>query len=308
MAELIADTMDWSVYERATEAKVKVQPASKFVEDLVAEFAPKGAAKSAMVSTKLSSKIDFRPGEVTVWAGYNGHRKSMFAGQVALDMCVQNQRTLICSMEMYPRATLARMARQAFLKNELGRSHADFFGKWTDGRLWLFDHHGRVKPSVLLAVMRYFADEFKGAHIFIDSMMMVCESEESLDEQKQFMTDLVRSAQETSLHVHLIAHCRKPQTGEDRPPTKYDVKGTSAISDQAHNVITVYANKAKKTALERNPHDQQALADPDQFITVEKQRNGEWEGRAGLWFHELGLRFSDEQYHAAPYAFTRDMH
>ena len=30
-----------------------------------------------MFSTKLRDAIDFRAGEVTCWAGYSGHRKSM---------------------------------------------------------------------------------------------------------------------------------------------------------------------------------------------------------------------------------------
>ena len=62
---------------------------------------------------------------------------------------------------------------------------------------------------------RYFAEELGGSHVVIDSMMMVCASEEHLDEQKQFVTDLVRLSQETGLHVHLVTHCRKPQGGDE---------------------------------------------------------------------------------------------
>jgi twinkle protein len=127
-------------------------------------------------------------------------------------------------------------------------------------------------------------------------MMMVCASEESMDEQKQFMTDLVRLAQETGLHIHLIAHCRKPGSdGESKPPTKYDLRGSAAISDQAHNVITVWSNKPKKAKLDQNPQDIDALAEPDAAVTVEKQRNGRWEGRAKLWFHEPSMRFLDDR-------------
>ena len=94
-------------------------------------------------------------------------------------------------------------------------------------------------------------------------MMMVCASEESLDEQKQFTTDLVRVAQETGLHLHVIAHCRKPPSGdESKPPSKYDLRGSAAISDQAHNVITVWADKEKKARLEQDPNDMAWLAKP----------------------------------------------
>lgn len=295
MAGLIPDSLNWSEYERSTEARVKVHRAAEFLDDLLRSFQPRDrdAFEPEMFSTKLRERIAFRPGEVTVWAGYNGHRKSMFAGQVALDLCVAHQRVLIASMEMQPAVTLARMARQAWGCARPTQAALEQFARWTDGRLWLFDHMGRVTPQVCMAVIRYFAEELQGSHVFVDSMMMVCASEESLDEQKQFMTDLVRSAQELGVHVHLVAHCRKPQTGEEKPPSKYDLRGSAAISDQAHNVITVWANKAKRAKLEKDPNDAAALADPDVAVTVEKQRNGQWEGRVGLWFHEPSMRFVD---------------
>jgi twinkle protein len=295
VAGVIRDSMDFSAYMRATEAAVKVRKASEFADELADEFSPKeGQRQGHMFSTKLRHDMDFRPGEVTCWAGYNGHRKSMFVGQLALDLCVQNRRTLQASFEMRPAQTLARMARQAHASSVIARDSLASFGRWTDGRLWLFDHMGRISPELCIAVSNYFAAELKGEHVFIDSMMMVCGSEESMDEQKQFMTDLVRLAQETGLHVHLVTHCRKPQAGEDKPPTKYDLRGSAAISDQAHNVITVWSNKAKKAKAEVNAPDT-PWDDPDALVTVEKQRNGRWEGRVKLWFHDDSLRFTDSR-------------
>lgn len=295
MAGLIPDTIDFAAYERATECHAKVRAASIFADDLVAEFAAHSKPPSAeMYSTKLRGLVDFRPEEITVWAGYNGHRKSMFTGQVALDMAVQRRRTLIASMEMSPARTLARMARQAFATHKPSREDLERFSKWTDDRIWIFDHRGRVTPEVMLAVCNYFAKELDGKQVFIDSFMMVCASEENLDEQKQFATDLVRIAKETGLHIHCIAHCRKPQD-DTSPPGRYDIKGSGSISDQADNVITVWANRAKKAALERDPLDSQAAAKPDQIISVEKQRNSEFEGRLQLWFDDTSLRFKDER-------------
>lgn len=303
MAQLIPDTLDFSAYERGTECRVKVRPASSFGDDLLAEFAPASRLHTAeMMSTKLRGLVDFRAGEVTVWAGYNGHRKSMIVGQVALDMAEQRHRTLIASMEMSPARTLARMARQAFATHKPADDQLQRFSEWTDGRVWIFDHIGRVIPDTMLAVCNYFATELQGKQVFIDSFMMACASEESLDEQKQFATDLVRVAQETGLHIHCVAHCRKP-TDDLRPPTKYDIKGSGSISDVAHNVITVWANRAKKAALELDATDSRAAAEPDQFLSVEKQRNGEFEGRVKLWFDDASFRFTDSRLHpVAPYS------
>lgn len=307
MAELIPADFDFDRYMHDTDAAVKVRPASIFSEELRAEFAERkrGAREPKMFSTKLGRCIEFRPGEVTCWAGYNGHRKSMFTGQVALDLCVQRERVLLASFEMRPASTLARMARQAFGVAAPPPAALEHFSRWSDGRLWIFDHLGRITPALCVAVCRYFAEELKGMQVVIDSMMMVCKSEESLDEQKQLVTDLVRLAQETSLHVHLVTHCRKPQTGDEKLPTKYDLRGSAAISDQAHNVITVWQNRSKKAALQLPPTNEKhikALEEPDAVVAVEKQRNGQWEGKLQLWFDEHSFRFMDDRISAVePY-------
>jgi twinkle protein len=298
-AVIQADEIDYRAYERETEPKAKVRRASVFRDELNGQYAIKDNAPrvSIMRSTKLRSLIEFRPGEVTAWAGYSGHRKSMFSGQVALDLIDARQRVLIASMEMQPERTLARMGRQASAQRYPLPRWVDQFMHWTDGRLWLFDHFGRITPSMCMAVCRYFAEELQGQHVFIDSMMMVCSSEERLDEQKQFVTDLCRLAQETGLHVHLVAHCRKPQSGDDKPPTKYDVRGSTAITDQVGNVITVWMNKAKRDA--KNKGDDGTLVDasrmPDAVVSVEKQRFGAWEGRVQLWFDDDSMRFCDDR-------------
>lgn len=262
-----------------------------------------------MHSTKLRSAIEFRPGEVTVWAGFNGHRKSMFTGQVALDLIAQDEPTLLVSLEMLPRKTLYRMCRQATASNEPSPQARAEFLRWTDGRLWMFDHVGALTPTRALALCRYFADELKGRHVFIDSLMKVCQSEESLDEQKKLIGDLCAIGQETGLHLHVVAHAKKPGTeGETRPPTKYDIRGSSAISDQCHNIVTVWMNKSKRTEMEKPSELQSAevLAKPDHLVTIEKQRNGDFEGRFALSFDARSLRFCDNDLdRVEPYAMAQ---
>jgi twinkle protein len=298
MSRFIPDDLDFSAYEHETEFKAQVRKPSAFADDLADEFKPYASRvrRGVMHSTKLRSAIEFRPGEVTVWAGFNGHRKSMFTGQVALDLVAQDEPTLLVSLEMLPRKTLARMCRQATATDLPSADRLADFLRWTDGRLWLFDHVGALTPRRALALCRYFADEHKGAHVFIDSMMKVCESEESLDEQKKLVGDLCAIGQETGLHLHLVAHAKKPGAeGEGRPPTKYDIRGSSAISDQCHNIVTVWMNKAKRSESEKAVELQNPdiLAKPDHLVTIEKQRNGDFEGRFALHFDNRSMRFCD---------------
>lgn len=285
MAQTIAPD-DFAAYMERTEFQAKVRPASDFSDDLIdlAFQQPDQLGEPDMRSTKLRGVLRFRPGEVSAWAGYNGHKKSLFTGQVALDLVASGHQTLIISLEMQPQRTLLRMARQAYGHHAMSREYLERFASWTDGRLWLFDHLGRISPQTCIAAMRYFAERLGGRQVFVDSLMMVCASEEHLDEQKQLVTDLVRVAQEVGLHVHLVAHCRKPSTGEGTPPGKYDLRGSAAITDQAANVITVWADKAKRA---------DEFDKPDALITVEKQRNGDFEGRCALWWDAGSLRFID---------------
>ena len=305
MAQWLPDDIDFGAYEDATEFKAKIRPASIFADELDAEFAPRDSSRRAvaMHSTKLRNAIEFRDGEVTVWAGYNGHRKSTFTGQVALDLIAQEQRCLVVSLEMPPRKTLARMVKQAAASPEPHQEARREFLRWTDERLWLFDHVGRLTPRKCLAVCRYFADQLQGRHVFVDSFMKVCESEESMDEQKQLIGDLCDLAKETGLHLHLVAHCRKPNSGDEaKPPTRYDIKGSGAIPDQAHNVVLVWEDKAKRAELDKKEPRPEVLARPDSIVIIDKQRNGAVEGKFGMWIDHRTLRFVDHSSEAVePY-------
>lgn len=300
----IVGEVDLSAYLDVPDIVAKVQPASEFLHLVRAEFAPADQRKRhpSMLAFKARG-LEFRPGEVTCWAGYNGHRKSMFTSQVALDLCAQQQRVLIASLEMSPARTMARMSRQAMGKERPADADLDAVHRWTDGRLWLFDHVGKIGGDTAIALCRYFAAEIKGQHLFLDSMMMVVDSEDQLDEQKRFVTSLCRVAVETGLHIHLVTHCRKPPGGDDsHPPTKYDIKGTGSISDQSSNVVTVWADRAKAQMRQAGKLDALQEEKPDALVTVEKQRNGAWEGRLQFWFDAPSLRFlPDRQSTAEPY-------
>lgn len=296
--KLSPDSIDFAEYEASTENAQKVRKASDFFDGVRLQFQKTDSGKRhpGMGSTKAGRVLEFQPGSITLWAGFSGHRKSMFTSQVALDLCAAGKRVLMASMEMTPVETLERMARQASAHNRPSEAWLAGFEHWTDNRLWIFDHMGRVAPSQVIGLCRYFAEELRGSHVFIDSMMMVVGSEESMDEQKQFITDLVRVAQETQMHIHLVAHCRKPpNTGETLPPSKYDVRGAAAITDQVSNVVLVWFNKAKRAALERNPGDEEQLQKPDVCVVIDKQRHGSWEGKLSMWFDDRSLRFVDDR-------------
>ena len=174
MAELISmDDIDFSVYERETDAAQKVKPASLWVKELIERIKnPIKQKRAVMPWRKTHTQVQFRPGEVTVWGGANGQGKSLVTGQVTLSLCSQGEKVCIASFEMKPMKTLERMGRQwsafnindpAFAGDERAmRQFIDLYGQfseWTDGKLWLYDQQGTVTSKQVCAVVRYCAKE-----------------------------------------------------------------------------------------------------------------------------------------------------
>ncbi|KIF80709.1 hypothetical protein [Noviherbaspirillum autotrophicum] len=101
--ELIKDDIDFSAYMAEPEDH-KVRPASDFLQETIAAFypAPDASTPPRPLWDKANGKIAFRPGEVSLWAGINGHGKSIFLSQVELDLMTQGEKVLSLSFEMLP--------------------------------------------------------------------------------------------------------------------------------------------------------------------------------------------------------------
>lgn len=275
--DIIKDDIDFSVYEHRDEWH-KVKPASDWLEAVKNRFSnPDEYHGDALPWSKVDG-YRMRPSEVSVWFGINGHGKSMLLSQVMLNTMATGKRVVIASMEMTPVKTLMRMVRQASCGDV---PHPDYIGKfhrWTDGRLWIYDHLGMVKPDKMLAVLRYCHDKLQADHVVVDSLMKCGMAPDDYGKQKAFVDGLCGVALETCMHIHLVAHARKGEKETDRLD-KFDLKGSSEIADQVDNLLIVSRNKRKEA-----DKDGKLMSEPDAFLSVVKQRHGDWEGTAGLWY------------------------
>ncbi len=63
------------------------------------------------------------------------------------------------------------------------------------------------------------------------------------------MDRLVDFARTYNVHIHLVAHSKKPndRRGEAIIPRRYDVMGSSYITNLAFNVIVVWRGNARKS-------------------------------------------------------------
>jgi twinkle protein len=282
--ELIKDTIDFNAYREEPEAH-KVRPASEFLQETIdAFFLPSDALSLPHpLWEKSKGKIDFRPGEVSLWAGINGHGKSMMLSQVELDLMVQDEKLLSMSFEMLPVRQMQRMTRQAYAGEDPTIQFIRNFHQWTDGRLWMYDHVGAIKWQQVLAVMRYAHDKFGMTQFVVDSLMKCVKGETDYDAQKDFVNELCAFAQARKVHVHLVHHVRKGED-EDKIPGKFDAKGAGAVTDMVDNVFIVWRNKKA----ERGDNKEQK---PTAMLKCDKQRNGEWEGMLGFWFDTASMQY-----------------
>lgn len=288
MARLLDDSINFDEYMDETDAEHKVRKASDYCADVVSYFHDAESSKQAYLPwPKTKNLIGFRPGEVTLWGGMNGHGKSLVLGQSCISFCRQQQKVVIASMEMRPVVTIARMCRQEYGRTPPVEAISQFHG-WTDSFLYVYDQLGAVRSEKMLAVMRYSAEILKADHFIIDSLMKCGVSEDDFNAQKHFLDQITSIGRDTGMHIHLVAHSRKAKD-EFQEPGKMDVKGSGSITDQVDNVITVWRNKKK----EQDTANGRSSNDPDCLLICDKQRNGEWEGRVGLWYDKDTFAFHE---------------
>lgn len=274
----------------------EVRPAHSYWKELTARCV-NGNQKigPALPWLKTHETIRFQPGELSIWAGINGHGKSLLLGQVVL-WWLKTQTALIASLEMKPVETLYRMARQ-MCGGMFEAVYMDEFCYQLEGRLWIYDQLDSVASERILGLIHYAANELKVDHIVIDSLTKCGLSRDDYTQQAKFVDRVQWAAKRHNVHIHLVCHMRKGNDENSRPG-KFDIRGAAEISDLADNVLVVYRNKPKEEAARKRyhgmmltKHEEAELKKPDSFLRVDKNRaNGEEES-FGLWFHQGAMQF-----------------
>lgn len=305
------ENIDFSQYMEESDHKQKIKKAGLWIEELEEELVNPPIDRSVpMPWGSTADTFAFRPAEVTVWAGANGGGKSMMTGQVALGLVKAGQRVMIASFEMKPKVSVKRMIRQFAGKSMESMNYQTSpdaqkrdayarFKLFAGDKLWFYDQQGTVNSKQMAAVCRYAAVEMNMNHIFIDSLMKCVSGEDDYNGQKAFIDELTAIARDHDIHIHLVHHIRKLANDEARP-SKFDLRGSSSITDQVDNVLILWRNKAKEHAIQQNKVIE--LNVPDAMLLCEKQRNGEAEEWYNFWYHGDSQQFLDRQ-NGMPMAF-----
>lgn len=248
---------------------------------------------------KSWDKVRLRTHEVSVWAGINGHGKSNVLGHVMCNSAaVHGSRWCVASMEFRPVKFLARISRQLVGCARPTRPQIYDVLPEPLGNVFIFDVQGTAKAEKIIEVFRYAHRRYGCTQFVIDSLAKCGFAEDDYAKQKLFIDQCAEWALKSGVHVHVVVHARKGES-EEKMPEKFDIKGTGAIADMVDNVFVVWRNKVKERIIAESngvPTNKsvEQKDKPDCVINCCKQRNGEWEGKIGLFFDKYSLRYTED--------------
>lgn len=251
---------------------------------------------------KLGNKLLFRPAEVTLWSGASGAGKSQVLSDCTVDWIKQGSRICLSSLEMRAPSTLKRMCKQV---TGVDRPVADYIENallWMAQGLLLYDVIGKASVKTLINVFDYARAKYGCDQFIIDSLMRLGIASDDYVGQEKAVFQLVDWAVSSNIHLHIVAHARKggPQSGA---PETEDIKGAMEIGANAFNIVTIWRNRALEDDIRKLENKAQVSAGnaeaelaelkkkPGVIFNIAKQRNGDFEGKIGLWFDQNSYRY-----------------
>ncbi|MEY9806964.1 AAA family ATPase [Bradyrhizobium elkanii] len=269
--------------------------ASDFVDAVTALFWPAHDAKPGYKTPygKLGEKLLFRPGELTLWTGSSGAGKSQILSDCMVDWVNQGSRICLSSLEMKPEQSLKRMCKQTVgVDRPTDRAIRDAL-QWLDRGLLLYERVGKSGVRGLLDIFSFARAKYGCDQFVIDSLMRLGIPADDYNAQEQAMFEMVDWTLKNNVHVHLVAHSRKGDKDRGVPETE-DVKGAMEIGANAFNIVTVWRNRKLEDQVKAAKSDEerrQLEEKPGVIMNIAKQRNGDFEGKVGLWFDQASYQY-----------------
>lgn len=233
--------------------------------------------------SKTHGMFAFRPTELVLFGGYAGHNKSTLTEQIAVSAMRQGHNVGIASLELSEKQLLRNICNHAAGNMKYTREYAWKFVNWADSKLHIYGPQGQMTPAIAIQMVIALAKLRKCQLIIIDNLMTMGLDTEDRTGEKDFANMLTVVARQFKVSIVLVHHVRKPtsERGESQIPGKYDFFGSSMLANLCHSIVVCWSDKKKKQAMQDNePFDD---SNPDQILHIVKQRNGEYEGKFGLW-------------------------
>lgn len=247
-------------------------------------------------------RLRFFPGGFTIWSGLPGAGKTTLLRQLAVhlmkpadDNVYAGPGVFVCSLEESPQEVLIRHAQVACATEDLSENALQWCVDLWGQKLKLWNYRpieADARHMKILAAVRVLAREQGVRHAIIDSLMCLDVASNDYEAQRLFAGELARTAQASGVHIHLVAHPRKPYQGNQDLDIN-DVAGSADLGRKADNVLFVKRAQQETGA---TFHDCTPMV-----IGVKKQRYGTgFIGDMGGWFHRRFRQFVATQFQDTP--------
>ena len=256
---------------RDTGEHLKIKRPSEYLDDVEKYFSEDLTGGLELPFKKTVEDFKIRMGEVTLVTGYSGHGKSAFLNQCMLGLMKQ-EKTMIASFEMLPKATLGRMCQQTGEAMPNYEYIKDFLSK-LEHNLYLYDPEGETTSEKVLEVIYYCAEKLGVKLMVIDSLMKCGINEDDLNKQKSFANKLAVASRDLGIHIFIVAHSRKTANEHDNA-SKFDVAGSANLTNLVDNVISVHRNKKREEEVLNGSLDTEIMNQPPSAVYLLKQRHG----------------------------------
>ena len=257
--------------QRDSGEHLKIKRPSEYLDDVEKYFSEDLTGGLELPFKKTAEDFKVRMGEITLLTGYSGHGKSAWLNQVMLGLMKQ-EKTMIASFEMLPKATLGRMCQQTGEAMPNYEYIKDFLSK-LEHNLYLYDPEGETTSKKVIEVIYYCAEKLGVNLMVIDSLMKCGINEDDLNKQKAFANKLAVAARDLGIHLFLVAHSRKTASEHDSA-SKFDVAGSANLTNLVDNVISVHRNKKREEEVLNGSLDTEIMNQPPSAVYLLKQRHG----------------------------------
>ena len=260
----------------------------------------------------IGDKVRFRNAEMTLWAGATGSGKSQVVSHASVHWGREGARVCIASLEMKPERLLRRMVKQAGNVDRPSEPFIRAIMEWINEWVWCFNLVGKASTQAVLEVFDYAHRRYGCDTFIIDSLMRLGIASDDYVGQEKAVFEMVQWVTQREAHLHLVAHSRKsdPKNGNAVPESE-DVKGASEIGSNAFNILSVFRDRKLEDKIKglqerlnhaseierRVAHEELTALDdqPPVILNTAKQRNGDWEGKCGLWFNQETYQYRSSQ-------------
>jgi AAA domain len=235
-------------------------------------------------------------GEWSIWSGFPGTGKTTFIRQMAchfLQLLKKGECVFIATLEQDPRWYLLEMAATAAGVDIASEEQLGCFMQTYGDQLKIWGKIGIANHREIFATIRDLAG---CKHAIIDSLMALDIDSTDNEDQRKFANLVSATARASGVHVHLVAHPRKP-LAPDQAPNVWDIAGASDLGRLAFNVFFV----------RRGP---EVVGHPDisnMLLHVLKQRTRGTIGERAAFFYRKLRQFHIDQHATSPTRYLPDV-